>query len=464
MARGSLLNNKIVLLATICMMLPLAVARAQTSPDPNISLDSRVYSSDLVIEGRLVEPIKDPAVKDAAVRVTAIYRGAAKVGEKILVVGIGDYQKPSPGAGANVPVGPKDALILFLTRAGVGVKHVAFEGEAYVPNPEPWEDFGAGIRMVLRGDVCDFYERPSFSTRWGGPYPPYVMARNMIWPGPPTTVPEDAVLKYRQRLRESADRAFRWHARLDRPATATDIPWLISLIKERYKPLPPPSGGIDWKVNWYREAVAASAVGRLVELRDFRASIQAIAANPIYVNDFSRVFASPQGRDFLLERLADHSLGIPLRKSIGYLVEAAGLDYSANLPRSPATQPSEEHLALRNGSYLTRIAQIAADASSVGDNEIAIALLRMFAWQFSSSRDVPRGTQLALDLHGAASILRQVCANKKASGEIRFRAAETIYAFGEKEFAAVDLQCGPVLALVSPANEIAASTNAITFS
>ena len=64
----------------IVLLFSLAAgARAADSLDV-ISLDSQVYQSDLVIEGRLVEPpASDQLANDGNVRITAVYRGNARV-------------------------------------------------------------------------------------------------------------------------------------------------------------------------------------------------------------------------------------------------------------------------------------------------------------------------------------------------------------------------------------------------
>src|SRR6185437_11974081 len=115
MPRCQFMMIALVGLAVVCLTVSHQ-ARAGDERDSMISMDSRVYQSDVVIEGRLVEAKTGSSANGANVRVTCVYHGAVNVGETILIKGIGDFRKPSGVPNREIPLGPKDHLIFFLRK------------------------------------------------------------------------------------------------------------------------------------------------------------------------------------------------------------------------------------------------------------------------------------------------------------------------------------------------------------
>ena len=149
-----MLNWRITLIGWVAYLLaPLAAtAQAANRDDVAAKLDSLVYAADLVIEGRLLEPNKDWLRGSANVRVTAVYRGAATVGQTIPVTGIFDYRKPGQ-AKSDLPLEPKDHLVMFLNKAGPNAtfQPAPLPGEGFTPIVELVSDMS--VRLVLRGRV-----------------------------------------------------------------------------------------------------------------------------------------------------------------------------------------------------------------------------------------------------------------------------------------------------------------------
>ena len=453
------------ILAIICLAMPLAdESKAAEYPNPDLSLDSLVYQSDLVIEGRLVESKKDPAANNGAVRITAVYRGSAKVGDTVLVIGIGNYQKPSGSANSNISLEPKDDLILFLTKTQDVVNSAPFADNCFTPLPGNALFSENGVRLVLRGGIYDFLETTSDLNRNsvienGQSNPPYVANVGPVWPGGAWNLGLP-VLPFRAHLRESAARAADRQMHLYRSPVADDISWLISLLKQRYQPPPPPPpdpNGLEAS-GFYFDRVAADAAKRLAELRDFPAMVQGIGVNPDQANDFSQAFATPKGRDFLLETLKNRELTIPHRKLLIHLMEMGGLVYSPHPGLSLTKGPYswDEQISYANGFYLTRIAQVAADLSAAGDDDVANALLTLLNNPFSGRRAGDRHPQIDFDLEKAADVLRQLYDRKNVSSEIRFRVENVMFDISEKEYATLQSACGLISTLAEPGNVDAA--------
>src|SRR5580704_14936437 len=158
-----------------CLVLLLAAgARGANDVDAAIRLDSLVYSSDLVVEGRIVEPIPGLLSTSASVRVTAVYRGSVQVGQSIVVRGILDHRKPCAQGTSDVVLGPKDHLLMFLKKADPRVTESGRSTyDAFVSNDE----FGdvPATRLLIRGGVYYFVEKlNSFGFSHGFPSPPYI--------------------------------------------------------------------------------------------------------------------------------------------------------------------------------------------------------------------------------------------------------------------------------------------------
>ena len=173
MSRIQLMTAARLSLAMTCLTISLAAeARAGSYPDPTIALDSDVYQSDLVIEGRLTEGKKGQQANATNVRITNVYQGQAKVGENVIVLGLGGFQK-SAGS-VYVPLGPKDDLILFLKKAPARETQTPREGEKFVPLSEPSSFSELGVRLILRGSVHWFCDTPPDFFNGCRRYPPFV--------------------------------------------------------------------------------------------------------------------------------------------------------------------------------------------------------------------------------------------------------------------------------------------------
>src|SRR6185437_6961385 len=114
-----------------------------------------IYSSELVVEGRIVNGDKEVPPECARLRITAVHRGDVKAGQTVVVWRLKEYRKPAGSGTSNVALGPKDHLVMFLKRLGPDqAGNRLSRGDVFVPNDALQSD--CGMRLVVRGRVCGF--------------------------------------------------------------------------------------------------------------------------------------------------------------------------------------------------------------------------------------------------------------------------------------------------------------------
>jgi hypothetical protein len=426
-----------------CLVLSLAAnARGAGRVDSEAELDSIVYAADLVIEGRLVEPNKEARSNFAKVRVTAVYRGSVNVGQTIFVMGMDDYRKPSSQGTQDVPLGPKDHLVMMLRKAGPETADKPSPtGKAFAVMGQWGPDFG--MRLVLRGTVRSFYVTPSkpplsISYSWREPRP---LVAATTRGGARQSQVDGSIVDFREQLRSSARRAGNWHDQLDPAPSAADTSWLISLLRERY--MAAPELGSNYLGAFDGDQIANHAARNLTRLGDLSAIDRGLQANPRKASCVREAFATPRGRDFLLDRIADRSLSMVHRQLLAHLLNS-DIVYGERTTFSATTHPSADQRRIVDSACLARIARLTAEISAAGDDDLATVLL--YAIQGNASN---RNPWFEADFKDAAEVLRQLYVKTTASGAIRFHIEESLCAISEEMYEGLRSPCGSILTLVT---------------
>ena len=305
-------------------MLLLGITVGALASEREWGLDSLVFNSDAIVEGRFLEP------GSGVLRITAVYGGNLKVGQTIKIANPENYRMPAGIARPDTRLGPTDELILFLRR---------HPGDS----PDSFSIDGQRIRIVAAGRVAGF----------GLPFPNR------------TSCPR--VNDFRNDVRESQAKMSPWRTRFQAPVRKTDVAWLLELLKQsRAEP--------NWPGMYYvgspYDGPINEAKKRLIEIGDLSAMERAALVNP-YVGDLlQEPFANHAGRVYLLGRLTDRSLPNAQRVKLARAV-AYGLSGQTLAATTRPTWWVDPSIC----DDLAPIAKVASSLARAGDDEIANTLL-----------------------------------------------------------------------------------------
>ncbi|MDB5172173.1 MAG: hypothetical protein JWN51_946 [Phycisphaerales bacterium] len=374
-------------------------------------LDSLVYLSSGVVEGRFIAPDQ--------VRITRVHSGALQVGDTVAV----DGTHLSNGDGA----------FIFYTRPrlvlGIESRERSFQ---FAPLP-------GGMKIVIRGQVDGMYD---YSGSYLSYPPPNSWNSAAISRGSTPTVRE-----YREAVRMSVARAAKLHARLDRPAEAKDVPWLVALLKERYVSLYGATNGRPLYET--QDAIAAEASKKLLELEDVQALDDGLLANPA-AWALLRGFDTRKGREFLLTNIGDRKVPLEHRRLLARAFGDGTGAYRARDARS-TTLPSPAESGAKAPSYLTRVAELAA-ATALEDDELTTTLLKFIGMQSFWMHD-QHDAQIDADVREATLVLRGLYGRTTTSDYLRYRIEEAMVRIGDGAYESLRSKCGPMLTLAEREDE-----------
>ncbi|HZL36157.1 MAG TPA: hypothetical protein VFC78_12645 [Tepidisphaeraceae bacterium] len=435
MRRLPLIGLLIVLAVLPVIMLP-RMARATDRSEASLELDSLVYASDAIVEGRLVEAGVDRTIDPAKVRVSAVYLGPVKPAQTIIVMGMRDYGLRWPSG--HAALGPGDSLCFFLRGVGGAYPiYPASAGVAFMPTPDgPQPDYG--LRLLIRGKAYQFLQasKPNmrFGISWGQESGPYFVGTSCSnrW--------ATSIAEFRRELRASVRRSADWHAHFNTAPSLKDAPWLLSLLRERYLPS---AGTAGWYYQSGADCVANAAADRVLAIGDLDLIDRTIEANPNEADHLARAFVKPEGFKYVLGRLLDRALPAEHRKQLADEIDLGLYWLWRGFPAAPGAGDSAD---FRTGPYCSAIARVAAELSARGDDEITVILLTALEhdaeWRGVSDRtplDIKR------DLNEAADILCRLYAKHAASGDVQYKIEQLMVALGENRYESLHSRCGRLL-------------------
>ncbi|HWE97989.1 MAG TPA: hypothetical protein VG269_28840 [Tepidisphaeraceae bacterium] len=368
-------------------------------------LDSMVYLSGGIVEGRLVGPSR--------LRITAVHAGSLKVGDTVTVDGGDEYQRSRmPYFYGGTPLAACDRIFVFCDRPHPGSAIDAAERVSHIT------PIYGGIELVTHRRVHPFHQMNNPG--------PFFLAFGFA-----------TVVEHRDAIRASISRVAAWRARLGRPPESKDIPWLISLLKQRYIP-PPPRGIFPDDVD----LIANAAAERLVALHDLNALDEALVANPRTYALFDG-FNTADGREFLLRKTAEESTSRAHRLLLARALGGFWTDGMYASSTRPGRLPDTEDP--RAFSYLTRVAKLAA-SESAHDEELACALLDALKCRLRHNQ-IDRDSRLQADEDDAVHVLQKLYGQKTTSDRFRFRIEEVLAQIGDGTYQSLNSKCGPMLTL-----------------
>jgi hypothetical protein len=420
-----------IALFTVIVLNTIAV-RAWAYPyvlaQPYWDLDSLVFTSDAIVEGRFIQP------GSGTLRITAVHAGRLKVGQTITIARPGDFLKPR-GSGRDTRLGPTDHLLLLLC-------HDKSPGVFAIDPNRVW--------LIVRGRVCDFYPTYPF-VRWAQapltPQPceadlPGVALAWPILPNPWRLDQHKSIVDFRASVRQTHVKASRWRAHFDTPVDKTDVGWLLDLLKERRLAFSAPA--TDWDFGY--DVIAREAAKRLVQTHDLPAMEQGILIDPMQ-SAMLHEFANPAGHDYLLRRMTDRTLPKAHRERMAQ--EVASFLNSETI--AAATQFVRPHKAPepRVPSDLIQIAKAAALLAEAGDEEVAEPLLGALT-NFIEMNRTGRGVEMENQFAKVADVLLALYERHLTSDLINYRIERTTQAISPARYAQLNSKCGPILLLARP--------------
>jgi hypothetical protein len=391
----------------------------------NYDLDSLVYMSPQIVEGRLGSEHRRYNLTIREFKVSQAYKGSLKIGDSIEILetmSLDSFCKPIGESFKRGKLQDGDQLFLFLGRASSGGYFMPFDIRT---NAEFFITAPSGVRLVIDGKVVDFFQETN-----PGPY----VARTRQ---AATNAMILTAAEFRQQIKESLARVDEWRPLLEKEATKQDIPELLTLLRERKR--------LEFGEQ---DEIAETICNRLVKLREPAALLEAVRIRDSFHEAFilGTGLGTPAGRALLLRKIAD--AGEPLRDRIQWatMLGIAGITYR-QLFREHDNDSSWSAIGITkesntNEHFYRRIAELATTNNI--NRELQLKL-------FSSLQQLangPVGSDLILVEDGSdvCSILRSFLRNTE-SEQLKYEAELVLAAldgrYSESKF-------GPVLSILKP--------------
>lgn len=285
-------SGRLVVIAT-CLLMCL---RSHGMTLHSYDLDSLVYMSSQVVEGKIGRQYSTNNVAIWEIKISAVLKGSLKAGQAIPVTALDFFRvsSNSPMFGGE-KLKQDDQLFLFLDRAKkVFMYDIPDGAEIYWPAP-------SGIRFVFEGKALGFaqYNNP-------GPYLAQLQ-------GAATNNAVPTVAAFREQIRKSIVRVEEWKPLLAREPKSNDVPALLEILRKE-------------KVNGGYPAphsITEIACSGLVKLHDISALTNALSiCNYWWI--LGGGFATPAGRQFVWSKIMDESESLEERNRWATILSKAG--------------------------------------------------------------------------------------------------------------------------------------------
>lgn len=387
-------------------------------------IDSQVYSSTDIVEGKLINSIKNIDQDRSEIEVIAVHTGNLTVGQTIIVEWLSQYRKYNEKMVINtVPFEQGDTLVLFLVKNNIS---------QYGNNRDKVDTYRAinfGIRLIQQDMVYQFM--PAFL---GARY----LAQNStstVNDLPPTTLDV-----FHNQLRASIGYVNGWKARINEPSIAQDISWLVQFLRERKQTQIP----ID------NDAIAHTICEQLANLHNYAVLYEILSLNLSRQEQsiIIRGFATPEGRDYLLAKIDDDKETLERRIMLADGVKDIGDVYHAS-----ATNITEQSYVSKGGAkdgnanYLTRIADLALKNEK--QESLCITLVRSLAALLKHSMMMGR-KPLHSDTNDAMLVLNKLYTATK-SELVRYHIEIAASNDSRATYDQLNSPSGAIISLVTPA-------------
>jgi hypothetical protein len=400
-AVSSVLDFRRSAVVVVALLLALCGQLARAAPNLPSDLDSLVFMSSHIVEARVIGA---SAAGNQLVQITGVEMGTLKVGQTVQAGNLFDHTKPGSGSwgGGRQPLAPGDQLLLFLQVPAGKMACV-----------------DAGMFLIVRGKACRFgVERPP---RWMGD-----------WPQPQFRQNSPTVKGLRSAIATSLVRCMAWHARLDLPADPKNVPWLLSLLRQRAV-----------RYNWFDQAdgISDAAAGRLAELEDLGVADRAIAADPQRTRFFAPLFSSPAGQAYLLQQIVDARVpSIHRQKLFAVLIGTEGVHRAYfRYADSPIA-----------GLGLARLARLASRVAE-DDEPLTAAVLQAIEWPLMENASDPNcAARIRADVNGCADVLCALYKRNSTPDAEKYWIERDINATSYSMYQGLNPSSGPIMTLAAP--------------
>ncbi|HEX4794035.1 MAG TPA: hypothetical protein VH370_09595 [Humisphaera sp.] len=411
MESGIILNRRVLIVAVTLLLMAGPWTRAGSYAEDY--LDSLVYSSTQVVEGRVI--LDYPYFE-----VTAVYAGSLSPGQRMIVNGVNAYVKGWGYDSGSKPIGIGDHVFVFLGPDRGG------------PSPLYHHDQTPRYSITYLGLMWVYHSRVYSFSSMRNNWAPYML---------PSASGGPLISDFRAALRASISRVQDFRSRMAMPLDRSQIPWLISVLKDRYRP-----GFYD--PFWRSDFIAFAAFSRLKDFHDLAIVDQVLETSPFFRWGAFDVFSTPQGRDFLLTRIADAGASIEHRRALAGIMANTGAAYRPNNNGGTTrTSDGNDPPDPGNSSYLTRIARLAASdgmAPAVAD-ELILSIRRM-----SDTGGMSRAPEIQKDLDHAVEVLGEFYRRPGTAEQTRFRTEQAAFAAAGGAYDSLHSSGGPIISMITP--------------
>ena len=383
-------------------LLSLLVAGSLHASALPSDLDSLIFESDQIVEGRVV---RAAATGSELVEVTRIEMGDLKPGQLISVDNLFSHEKPGTGywRGGRDLLAEGDDLLVFLEGAHGNLSCVQ-----------------RGQFLVIRGRVCRF-----------GVEPPHGYMGN--WPTPGLSRNSPRLAELRSAIAISVGRRAEWRAHLRDARIPLEVPWLLSTLRSRATPKPSPFEEPD--------AISDAAARQLAMLSDAQVAEEAIIADPNRGAFFSAIFGSPEGQEYLLKRIANQDTPPAHRRVLITALFGTNGFHRAffNHHDWPVA-----HLGL------ARLARLASEVAE-SDKESAGEILQTLENPLRTAVHDPWCTAtVRADINAAMDTLTDLYRKGSTPDSVKFWIECVAEADGYSEYQQLHSPCGPIMTLAGP--------------
>jgi hypothetical protein len=291
-----------------------ANAQMQGMDQYTYDIDSLVYMSPHIVEGKLGAEYRTNNVMVSDFKISAIHEGNLKVGQTIQVTALDFYSVADKGFRGGRKLRSGDQFLLFGDRAkNTFLYDIPEDAEIYWPAP-------SGVWLIVGEKALDFWQESNPG--------PYVAVLDSAATN--TAIP--TVVELQMQIRRSLKRVEKWRPLMERDATANDIPALLDILR------------VEKEIGRYVApgSITAKVCSHLVALHDVSALTNALNINDKLSWALGGGFDTPLGRSFLWSKFADEKQSIEERVKWANILQKAGEGYP------------EEHQLKRIAEYATR--------------------------------------------------------------------------------------------------------------
>ncbi|HSU68894.1 MAG TPA: hypothetical protein VLJ39_18575, partial [Tepidisphaeraceae bacterium] len=203
----------------------------------------------------------------------------------------------------------------------------------------------------------------------------------------------------RKAIAANVVRTARWHSLLEPPADRAKSDLYLGVLKARAKPTARFAvygiGPTDW--------IASAAASRLDEIGDRDLALRALYADPSRASAFQNLFATREGREFLLKRLTDRSIPLDRRLAMSKELQFCLFQYFKEAVHAERNPREAQAAPAPDPGFVTGLAK-AAVASHDNEEPLSAEILRdiveFLPWTFNGGV-----TAIQPDLDRAGNIL-----------------------------------------------------------